>query len=221
MLHFSKKSLWSSSTGLPSISQNSPNSSVVQKGWDRPVKQPSNLRWATSPSFNNSKNRLVGFELGSEFRVARWVGGYIHYPISVGTFSRSFLNVEQLDIKAFYFSFSISRPHEQMVDSTQWLELFRSFPGVEALGVSGVLVRNIGSALERVATGEAAKDMLPALYDLRFNGTRGYMSEIIESFVAARQPSESRLRAPHPQRGLAWLSERGWLDIWLFSRDSV
>jgi hypothetical protein len=100
--------------------------------------------------------------------------------------------VEQLDIKAFYFSFSASRPHEQMVDSTQWLELLRSFPGVKALGVNGVVVRNIASALERVATGEVAQDMLPALCDLRFNGTRGYMSEIIESFVAARQPSDRR-----------------------------
>lgn len=95
--------------------------------------------------------------MGSEFRVASWVGGYIHYPISVGYLLPFLPNVEQLDIKAFYFSFSISRPHEQVVDSTQWLELFRSFPGVEALGVSGVLVRNIGSALERVATGEAPK----------------------------------------------------------------
>jgi hypothetical protein len=79
-----------------------------------------------------------------------------------------------------------------MVDSTQWLELFRSFPGVKVLGpgVSGVLVRNIASALERAATGEAAKNMLPALCDLRFNETREYMSEIIESFVAARQPSD-------------------------------
>lgn len=117
-------------------------------------------------------------------------------------------NVEQLDIKAFYFSFSISRPHEQVVDSTQWLELFRSFPGVEALGVSGVLVQNTGSALERVATGEAAKDMLPALCDLRFNGTRGYMSEIIESFVAARQPSDRRPGFAHRIRGEGWLDYR-------------
>lgn len=47
------------------------------------------------------------------------------------------------------------------MDSAQWLELFRSFPGVKALGVSGVLVRDIASALERAATGEAAKDMFP------------------------------------------------------------
>lgn len=106
-------------------------------------------------------------------------------------------NVEQLDIKAFYFSSSASRPHEQMVDSTQWLELFRSFPGVKALGVSGVLVRNIASALERAARGEAAKDTFPALCDLRFNGTREYMSEIIESFVAVRRPSDRRPGSAH------------------------
>jgi hypothetical protein len=117
-------------------------------------------------------------------------------------------NVEQLDIKAFYFSSLGSRPHEQMVDSAQWLELFRSFPGVKALGASGVLVRNIASALERAATGEAAKDMFPALCDLRFNGTREYMSEIIESFVAARQPSDQRLGSAHRIR------REGWVDCW-------
>jgi hypothetical protein len=98
--------------------------------------------------------------------------------------------VDQPDIKAFYFSSSASRPQEQMDDSTQWLELFRSFPGVKAFGVSGALVRNIAFALERAATGEAAKDMFPTLCDLRLNGTRECMSEIIESFVAARQPSD-------------------------------
>jgi hypothetical protein len=116
--------------------------------------------------------------------------------------------VEQLDIKAFYFSSLGSRPHEQMVDSAQWLELFRSFPGVKALGASGVLVRNIASALERAATGEAAKDMFPALCDLRFNGTREYMSEIIESFVAARQPSDRRPGSAHHTR------REGWVDCW-------
>jgi len=50
-----------------------------------------------------------------------------------------------------------------MADSTQWLELFYSFPGVKALVESGVFVRNIVSALEHAVTGEVAKDMFPAL----------------------------------------------------------
>jgi hypothetical protein len=95
-----------------------------------------------------------------------------------------------------------------MVDSTQWLELFRSFPGVKTLGVSGVLVRNIASALERAATGEAAKDMFPALCDRRSNGTLEYMSEIIESFIAARQPSDRHPGSAHHTR------REGWIDCW-------
>ena len=131
----------------------------------------------------------------------------------------SFLpNVEQLEIKAFYFSSSASRPHEQMVDSTQWLELFRSFPGVKALGVSGALVRNIASALERATTGEAAKDVFPALCVLRFNGNREYMSEIVESFVAARHPSDLCPSSTHRiRRGEGWFdygSEDDQLHDW-------
>jgi hypothetical protein len=50
-------------------------------------------------------------------------------------------NVEQLELlDSVKFLSSGSRPHEQMVDSTQWLELFRFFPGVKALGVSGVVI---------------------------------------------------------------------------------
>jgi hypothetical protein len=95
-------------------------------------------------------------------------------------------NVERLDIKAFYFSSSAWRQRDQMIDSTQWLALFRSFPGVKALGVSGSLVRNIASALERAAT---TKDVFPALCDLRFHGSQESLSEFIKSFIAARQPS--------------------------------
>jgi hypothetical protein len=54
----------------------------------------------------------------------------------------------------------------------------------------------------------SAKDMLPALCNLRFNGTRGYMSEIIESFVAARQPSNRRPGFAHRIRGEGWLDYR-------------
>jgi hypothetical protein len=115
-------------------------------------------------------------------------------------------NVERLDIKAFYFSSSAWRQRDQMIDSAQWLALFRSFPGVKALGVSGSLVRSIASALERVATGEMTKDVFPALYDLRFHGSREYLSEFIESFIAARQPSA--------RPGYAHRSAEGSFDYW-------
>jgi hypothetical protein len=115
-------------------------------------------------------------------------------------------NVERLDIKAFYFSSSAWRQRDQMIDSAQWLALFRSFPGVKALGVSGSLVRSIASALERVATGEMTKDVFPALCDLRFHGSREYLSEFFESFIAARQPSG--------RPGYAHRSAEGSFDYW-------
>jgi hypothetical protein len=110
-------------------------------------------------------------------------------------------NVERLDVKAFYFSSSTWRQRDQMIDSVQWLGLFRSFPSVKALGVSGSLVRNIASALERAATGEMTKDVFPALLDLRFNGSREYLSKVVESFIAARQPSD-RPGSAHRREGL-------------------
>jgi hypothetical protein len=115
-------------------------------------------------------------------------------------------NVERLDIKAFHFSSSAWRQRDQMLDSAQWLGLFRSFPSVKALGVSGALVRNIASALERATTEEMTKDVFPALLDLRFNGSREYMSKVAESFIAARQPLGRRGSA-HSKEGFDCRSE--------------
>lgn len=77
--------------------------------------------------------------------------------------------LEQLDIKAAFCSAcSASRAYERMVDAMQWLELFCSFPGVKALGVSGVYNINCFRFTQRDP-------------------------EIVESFVArARQPSDRR-----------------------------
>ena len=115
-------------------------------------------------------------------------------------------NVERLEIKSFYFSSSAWRQRDQMIDSAQWLELFRSFPGVKALGVSGALVRNIASALQRATTGEMIKDVFPALCDLRFNGSHKYLSRFIELFIAARQPSD--------RPGFAHRRGEGLFDYW-------
>ena len=115
-------------------------------------------------------------------------------------------NVERLDIKAFHFSSSAWRQRDQMIDSAQWLALFRSFPSVKALGVSGALVRNIASALERATTGEMTKDVFPALLDLRFNGSREYMSKVVESVIAARQPL-GRPGSAHRREGFDCWSE--------------
>ena len=97
---------------------------------------------------------------------------YISEPLS---------GVERLDIEAF--PRSIWMDGEEM-DTSVWLELFRSFRGAKSLEVSGGLVTSVASALER-ASGEMARIVLPALRDLHMLDSPA--STCIEPFIAARQ----------------------------------
>ena len=88
-----------------------------------------------------------------------------------------------------------------MVDSTQWLEL-PFFPGREgARGEWSPCTKHCFRFRVRLR-------MFPALCDRRFNGPREYMSEIIESFVAARQPSDRRPGSAHRIRREGWFDYR-------------
>ncbi len=72
------------------------------------------------------------------------------------------------------------------VDTTVWLELFRSFRGAKSVGVSGGLVTSVASALER-ATGEMARIVLPALRDIHLLDSPSSTSASIEQFISLRQ----------------------------------
>lgn len=96
--------------------------------------------------------------------------------------SEPLLGVERFDIEAFprYFN----RMDGEEMDTSVWLELFRSFRGAKSLEVSGGLVTSVASALER-ATGEMARIVLPALRDLHMLDSSSPTS--IDQFIAARQ----------------------------------
>jgi hypothetical protein len=91
--------------------------------------------------------------------------------------------VELFDIEAFPRS---SWLDGEEMDTTVWLELFRSFRGAKTLEVSGGLVTSVASALER-ATGEMARIVLPALRDLHLLDCGSSAATSIEPFIAARQ----------------------------------
>jgi hypothetical protein len=92
--------------------------------------------------------------------------------------------VELFEIEAFPHSSGWLDGEE--MDTTVWLELFRSFRGAKKLEVSGGLVTSVASALER-ATGEMARIVLPALRDLHLLGCESVAAVSIEPFIAARQ----------------------------------
>ena len=115
-------------------------------------------------------------ELDRQISLLIHVCQYISEPLS---------GVERFDIEAGF-----SRPSNWMdgeeMDTSVWLELFRSFRGAKSLEVSGGLVTSIASALER-ATGEMARIILPSLRDLHMLDSPSCASSSIEQFVAARQ----------------------------------
>ena len=93
--------------------------------------------------------------------------------------------VERFDIETYSRS---SWNEGEELDTGVWLELFRALRGAKRLEVSGGLVTNIASALERV-TGEMARSVFPALRDLHLLDweSPASTSTSIEPFIAARQ----------------------------------
>jgi F-box-like len=69
----------------------------------------------------------------------------------------------------------------------QWLELLAPFRRVRWLELIGTPVPSIASALEKSATGNGFREVLPSLQSLHLKGPT--MSPPIKSFVAARQRS--------------------------------
>ncbi len=115
-------------------------------------------------------------ELDRQVSLLIHVCRYISEPLS---------GVERFDIEAFPRSSNWSDGEE--MDTTVWLELFRSFRGVKSFEVSGGLVTNVASALER-ATGEMARNVLPSLRDLHLLDSSSLsVSTSIERFISARQ----------------------------------
>jgi hypothetical protein len=92
--------------------------------------------------------------------------------------------VEQLEICTDPFSPS----GQDDMDTTQWLELFHSFSGVEVLRMSSTLGPTVASALQQ-ATGELMFGAFPALRDIRLGGSKTFTP--VEQFIATYRASSS------------------------------
>ncbi|KAH9985879.1 hypothetical protein BJV74DRAFT_952038 [Russula compacta] len=97
-------------------------------------------------------------------------------------------HVEQLDIG---MRASLEAVRGNGMDSTQWLELFSTFTGVQSLHVSEELRPLVAHVFLKELTGESAAQVLPALHSLFFDGSSpsGSIREDIQAFVTARQDS--------------------------------
>ncbi|KAH9958200.1 hypothetical protein BC827DRAFT_1156896 [Russula dissimulans] len=91
-------------------------------------------------------------------------------------------SVEHLDIRADFLRLD----WQGDMDSSLWLELFRSFTSVKMLGISGELGPHVAPALEKVAK-ETVTEMLPELCELQFECCQ--KSAPVEGFVTARRKS--------------------------------
>ena len=117
-------------------------------------------------------------ELDRQVSLLIHVCQYISEPLS---------GVERFEIEAGFLRTSNWMDGEEM-DTSVWLELFRSFRGAKSVEVSGGLVMSVASGLER-ATGEMARIILPAMRDLHMldSPSSVSVSSSIQQFVAARQ----------------------------------
>ena len=80
---------------------------------------------------------------------------------------------------------------DDVMDETQWLELFHPFTAVRTLYISQVMRSHVVSALQRLR-GESATEVLPALDNLHIEKYQASGSErqYIEPFIIARQHSD-------------------------------
>ena len=94
---------------------------------------------------------------------------------------------------------------QEAIESTQWLELFRTFTAVKGLYVSKKLGPLIAQALQEL-TDEGATEVLPSLQSLSLGGFKPYgtIEGVIEPFVNARQLSG------HPITVKRWEQDPHW-----------
>jgi hypothetical protein len=91
-------------------------------------------------------------------------------------FSTFLSNVERLDMNR-----NLAQSHEDDMDHTQWLELFRPFTSVQTLVISSGLDSLIAAALKEL-TGDSVMEALPALRTLSVSDP----NILFEPFITAR-----------------------------------
>ncbi|KAH9960043.1 hypothetical protein BGW80DRAFT_1256331 [Lactifluus volemus] len=96
-------------------------------------------------------------------------------------FSTVLSNVERYSVR---WTEKQTRPLEDDMDHTQWLELFRPFTSVQSLEIPSKLKSLIAPALNEL-TGDRVMEVLPSLHTLSVSDQKG----LFEPFLTARQLS--------------------------------
>jgi hypothetical protein len=118
--------------------------------------------------------------------------------------SESFImsSIEHLYIIQEGDSAMFSSTLEDVMDETQWVELFHLFTAVQTLYISHMILSHVMSALQELS-GESATEVLPVLDNLYLEEYRASGSEQhdIEPFIIAHQHSDHPASVHHWERG--------------------
>ncbi|KAI0298253.1 hypothetical protein BC826DRAFT_1103180 [Russula brevipes] len=116
-----------------------------------------------------------------------------------GQLSPFFSSIEQFDLVWN----GVGQPQgKDDTETTQFLEIFQSFPAIRSLYVSETLVPFISRALQELI-GESATEVLPNLHDLFLEGftISGSIQEDIQPFIEARRLSGQPVAVYHWEGG--------------------
>jgi hypothetical protein len=113
-----------------------------------------------------------------------------------GQLSPFFSSIERLDF--IWSDISFEPQGKDVMESTQFLEIFQPFTAIRSLYVSRALAPFIAPALQELI-GENATEVLPNLCDLALEGSAisGSIQEDIQTFIEARRLSGQPVTVHH------------------------
>ncbi|KAI0298245.1 hypothetical protein BC826DRAFT_120769 [Russula brevipes] len=164
-----------------------PNPSNAAELWFDPQSIRFHLDQPHGPIYLHVRCKRIDWQLDSMTRLC-------------GQLSPFFSSIERFDL--VWDGISAESEGKDDMESTQFLEIFQSFPAIRSLYVSRTLVPFISRALQELI-GESATEVLPNLHDLFLEGfiRFGSIQEDIQPFIEARRLSGQPVAVYHWEGG--------------------
>ncbi|KAI0298251.1 hypothetical protein BC826DRAFT_1184419 [Russula brevipes] len=164
-----------------------PNLSNAAELWFDPQSIRFHLDQPHGPIYLHVRCKRIDWQLDSMTRLC-------------GQLSPFFSSIERFDL--VWDGISAESEGKDDMESTQFLEIFQSFPAIRSLHVSKTLVPFISRALQELI-GESATEVLPNLHDLFLEGfiRFGSIQEDIQPFIEARRLSGQPVAVYHWEGG--------------------